>query len=108
VGEPRVSRIYITHGHGDHWFGLARLIQCFPGATGLATAEVLAQAADQRSEDHRGIPAIPAGLHPDGNRGDHAGDVVARTVERYPDWENLRTLWHSARSAIAHKNGYSG
>jgi hypothetical protein len=21
-------------------------------------------------------------------------------VERYPDWENLRTLWHSARSAV--------
>ena len=31
---------------GDHWLGLARLIQRFPGATGLATAEVLAQAAD--------------------------------------------------------------
>ena len=44
-GRP-LSRIYITHGHGDHWLGLARLIQRFPGAIGLATAEVLAQAAD--------------------------------------------------------------
>ena len=42
----RLSRIYITHGHGGHWLGLARLIQRFPGAIGLATAEVLAQAAD--------------------------------------------------------------
>ena len=42
----RPSRIYITHGHGDHWLGLARLIHRFPGAIGLATAEVLAQAAD--------------------------------------------------------------
>ena len=42
----RLSRIYITHGHGDHWLGLARLVQRFPGAIGLATAEVLAQAAD--------------------------------------------------------------
>jgi glyoxylase-like metal-dependent hydrolase (beta-lactamase superfamily II) len=42
----RPSRIYITHGHGDHWLGLARLIQRFPEAKGLATAEVLAQAAD--------------------------------------------------------------
>src|SRR6266851_4790031 len=42
----RPSRIYITHGHGDHWLGLARLIQRFPGATGLAMAEVLAQADD--------------------------------------------------------------
>ena len=31
--------------------------------------------------------------------------IVARMVERYPDWENLRTLWHSARTAIARKNG---
>lgn len=30
--------------------------------------------------------------------------IVARMVERYPDWENLRTLWHSARSAIARKD----
>ena len=34
----RLSRIYITHGHGDHWLGLARLIQRFPGAIGLAPA----------------------------------------------------------------------
>jgi glyoxylase-like metal-dependent hydrolase (beta-lactamase superfamily II) len=42
----RLSRIYITHGHGDHWLGLARLIQRFPEAKGVATAEVVAQAAD--------------------------------------------------------------
>ena len=30
----RLSRIYITHGHGDHWLGLARLIQRFPGSHG--------------------------------------------------------------------------
>src|SRR6266852_1428662 len=40
----RLARICITHGHGDHWLGLARLIQRFPRAKGLATAEVLARA----------------------------------------------------------------
>jgi glyoxylase-like metal-dependent hydrolase (beta-lactamase superfamily II) len=29
--------------------------------------------------------------------------IVARMVESYPDWDNLRTLWHSARSAVARK-----
>jgi hypothetical protein len=29
--------------------------------------------------------------------------IVARMTELYPDWENLRTLWHSARTAIARK-----
>jgi glyoxylase-like metal-dependent hydrolase (beta-lactamase superfamily II) len=40
----RLSRVYITHGHGDHWLGLARLSERFPGLQGLATAEVLAHA----------------------------------------------------------------
>ncbi len=29
--------------------------------------------------------------------------IVARMADLYPDWENLRTLWHSARTAIARK-----
>ncbi len=214
----RLSRIYITHGHGDHWLGLARLIQRFPGATGLATSEVLAQAADpgmagyweaifpgevpeaeqkvlpqllttdtidlegnelrvirigqadtaqstllyvpslaavvtgdlaynevhmmtaETGEPERAQwianldevaalePAfVVAGHKKVENDNDPkiisesqqylrdftriaaeettAADVVARMAERYPDWENLRTLWHSARSAIARKSG---
>jgi hypothetical protein len=30
--------------------------------------------------------------------------IVARMVELYPDWENLRTLWHSSRAALARRN----
>jgi glyoxylase-like metal-dependent hydrolase (beta-lactamase superfamily II) len=48
----RLSRIYITHGHGDHWLGLDRLIQRFPVATGLATAEVLARAEFEAADAH--------------------------------------------------------
>jgi glyoxylase-like metal-dependent hydrolase (beta-lactamase superfamily II) len=29
--------VYLTHGHGDHWFGAGLLLQRFPGATALAT-----------------------------------------------------------------------
>jgi glyoxylase-like metal-dependent hydrolase (beta-lactamase superfamily II) len=32
-----------------------------------------------------------------------AAGIVARMVERYPGWENLRTIWHSARTAIKRK-----
>jgi glyoxylase-like metal-dependent hydrolase (beta-lactamase superfamily II) len=214
----RLSRIYIAHGHGDHWLGLARLIQRFPGATGLATAEVLAQADDPGMAGYweaifpgevpdAGEKVLPRLLTTDtldleGNElrvirigqadtaestvlhvpsltavvtGDLAynqvhmmtaetgerereqwisnldavaaleptvvvaghkkvdkpndpkiiaesqqylrdftrvaaeetttAGIVARMVERYPDWENLRTLWHSARTAIARKGG---
>ncbi len=34
-----------------------------------------------------------------------AAGIIARMVERYPDWGNLRTLWHSSRTVIAKKDG---
>ena len=212
-----LSRVYITHGHGDHWLGLARLAQRFPGVKGLATAEVLARAADpamagyweaifpgevpeagakvlpqllttgtldlegnelrvirigQADTAHSTVLHVPslaavvtgdlayngvhmmsaetgeperaqwianldavAALDPAFVVAGHkkvendndpkiiaesqqylrdfsriaaeettAADIVTRMVERYPDWENLRTLWHSARAAVV-RNG---
>jgi glyoxylase-like metal-dependent hydrolase (beta-lactamase superfamily II) len=213
----RLSRIYITHGHGDHWLGLARLTQRFPGAMGLATAEVLAQATDpamagyweatfpgevpdagekvlpqllttdsldlegnelrvirigQADTAHSTVLHVPslaavvtgdlaynqvhmmtaetgeperaqwianldaiAALEPAFVVAGHkktendndpkviaesqqylrdfsrvaakettTAGIVDRMTELYPDWENLRTLWHSARTAIARQN----
>jgi glyoxylase-like metal-dependent hydrolase (beta-lactamase superfamily II) len=39
-----VTGVYITHGHQDHWIGLARLREHFPEARGIATAEVAERA----------------------------------------------------------------
>ncbi|MCW2672602.1 MAG: beta-lactamase domain protein [Frankiales bacterium] len=50
----RLSRVYITHGHGDHWLGLTRLTQRFPGLIGLATAEVLAHAQFETTDPRMG------------------------------------------------------
>jgi glyoxylase-like metal-dependent hydrolase (beta-lactamase superfamily II) len=38
----RLTHIYLTHGHGDHWFGTAPLLERFPGATALATPGTIA------------------------------------------------------------------
>jgi glyoxylase-like metal-dependent hydrolase (beta-lactamase superfamily II) len=40
----RITGVYITHGHQDHWIGLARLQQHFPEARGVATPEVVERA----------------------------------------------------------------
>src|SRR5246127_406065 len=31
-----ITGVYITHGHSDHWLGLARLLEHFPDARGVA------------------------------------------------------------------------
>jgi glyoxylase-like metal-dependent hydrolase (beta-lactamase superfamily II) len=41
----KITGVYITHGHGDHWLGLARLLEHFPEARGYAAPEVAARAA---------------------------------------------------------------
>jgi glyoxylase-like metal-dependent hydrolase (beta-lactamase superfamily II) len=37
----KLSYIYITHGHGDHWFGTKPLTERFPGVTVYATEGTL-------------------------------------------------------------------
>jgi glyoxylase-like metal-dependent hydrolase (beta-lactamase superfamily II) len=41
----RITGIYITHGHSDHWLGLARLLEHFLEARGYAAPEVAGRAA---------------------------------------------------------------
>jgi glyoxylase-like metal-dependent hydrolase (beta-lactamase superfamily II) len=36
-----LTAIYVTHGHGDHFFGLASLLERFPRARAVATPEVV-------------------------------------------------------------------
>ncbi|GII52422.1 MBL fold metallo-hydrolase [Planotetraspora thailandica] len=49
----RLAYIYVTHGHGDHWFGTSELVKRFPGATVYATEgtiEVMHQQAGEGRE----------------------------------------------------------
>src|SRR5215471_11120649 len=36
-----LTTIYVTHGHGDHFFGLQQLLDRFPNAKPVATAHVV-------------------------------------------------------------------
>jgi glyoxylase-like metal-dependent hydrolase (beta-lactamase superfamily II) len=36
-----LTTIYITHGHGDHWFGIGTLLERFPNARAVAMPDVV-------------------------------------------------------------------
>ena len=46
----RITGVYITHGHQDHWIGLARLQEHFPEARGMATREVVGRATFEATD----------------------------------------------------------
>jgi glyoxylase-like metal-dependent hydrolase (beta-lactamase superfamily II) len=39
--NKNLTTIYITHGHGDHWFGVGTLLERFPGASVVATPDTV-------------------------------------------------------------------
>ncbi|PSO33285.1 MBL fold metallo-hydrolase [Bradyrhizobium sp. MOS002] len=47
--ERNLTTIYVTHGHGDHFFGLAPLLDRFPHAKAVAVPEVVDEMKAQLS-----------------------------------------------------------
>jgi glyoxylase-like metal-dependent hydrolase (beta-lactamase superfamily II) len=41
--DKNLTAIYITHGHGDHWFGLSLILDRFPTARAFALPSVIEQ-----------------------------------------------------------------
>jgi glyoxylase-like metal-dependent hydrolase (beta-lactamase superfamily II) len=46
----KLTHVYATHGHGDHWFGTDLLLQHFPGAIAYATEGTLAKMHEQATD----------------------------------------------------------
>jgi glyoxylase-like metal-dependent hydrolase (beta-lactamase superfamily II) len=46
----RLQYIYITHGHGDHWFGINMLLRRFPGSKAIATPATIEHMKGQVAE----------------------------------------------------------
>lgn len=98
-----LTHIYLTHGHGDHIYGIGQLLQAFPGAQAVATAGTIAEARLQASDEYRDgfwgrlfpgqipRPVIPAEL---------AGDTIRleehelRVIEAgHTDTTGTTALW---------------
>jgi glyoxylase-like metal-dependent hydrolase (beta-lactamase superfamily II) len=86
-----LRQIYITHGHGDHWFGAIPLLQRFPNVTVRATEGTAKLMAAQNAPEFRAsfwdrvfpgqIPAGEVDVTVVDERGFELEDVVLVAVE---------------------------
>ena len=51
--DRHLTHIYLTHGHGDHVYGIGQVLTAFPGARAIATAGTLAEARLQAQAEYR-------------------------------------------------------
>ena len=47
-----LTTIYVTHGHGDHFFGIGAVLNRFPNARAMATPDVVKSMRQQSSPDY--------------------------------------------------------
>ncbi|KAF4544447.1 uncharacterized protein LTHEOB_6017 [Lasiodiplodia theobromae] len=80
-----LTTIYITHGHGDHWFNLSYLLTRFPGVRVLATRAAIDHMRTQQSAEMRGFwqTTFP------GQIGEDAFEILATPL---PDDDKTFTL----------------
>jgi glyoxylase-like metal-dependent hydrolase (beta-lactamase superfamily II) len=72
----RLTYIYITHGHGDHWFGVSQLAERFPGIAIYATEGSIRLMHASASGDSTVVHVPALGLVV-------AGDVAYNNVHQY-------------------------
>jgi glyoxylase-like metal-dependent hydrolase (beta-lactamase superfamily II) len=71
-----LTTIYITHGHGDHWFGVGTLLERFPNARVVATPNTVTVMRQNASPEALGTawePAFPGQIP--------ANLVIAKALE---------------------------
>jgi glyoxylase-like metal-dependent hydrolase (beta-lactamase superfamily II) len=61
-----LTTIYVTHAHGDHWFGAAAVLEHFPAARVVALPAIAGRARAQTPEDVAAFwePRFPGGQIP--------------------------------------------
>jgi glyoxylase-like metal-dependent hydrolase (beta-lactamase superfamily II) len=114
----RLTYIYVTHGHGDHWFGTSVLLDRFPNATVYATPGTIAvmhQATTRRKRnwdlDFPGqIPETPVTAVPVPSDGfDLEGDLLLPIEAGHTDTDYTTVLYvPSIELLVAGDLAYNG
>jgi glyoxylase-like metal-dependent hydrolase (beta-lactamase superfamily II) len=52
ASRKNLTTIYVTHGHGDHFFGIGAVLKRFPKARAMATPDVVKSMRQQASPDY--------------------------------------------------------
>jgi glyoxylase-like metal-dependent hydrolase (beta-lactamase superfamily II) len=101
--DRRLTHVYVTHGHGDHVYGVGQLLEAFPSARAVATAGTLTQARIQAQEEWRDgfwgklfpgqipTPVLPEVLH--GDRIALGGEQLHVIETGHTDTEGTTVLW---------------
>ena len=48
-----LTHIFLTHGHGDHGYGIGQVLEAFPDAKAVATAGTVAEASREAGDEYR-------------------------------------------------------
>ncbi len=101
--DRRLTHVYLTHGHGDHVYGIGQLLEAFPSATAVATSGTLAQARVQARDEYRDgfwgrlFPGqIPPPVLPDvldGDTIDLEGQPLRVIETGHTDTQGTTVLW---------------
>ena len=59
IPGKKLTHIYITHGHGDHFLGLPILLQRFPDVVPIATSRVIAHIKSEITPEHLNLVWLP-------------------------------------------------
>jgi glyoxylase-like metal-dependent hydrolase (beta-lactamase superfamily II) len=51
--DRHLTHIYLTHGHGDHVYGIGQVLRAFPDARAIATPGTRAEASLQAEDEYR-------------------------------------------------------
>jgi glyoxylase-like metal-dependent hydrolase (beta-lactamase superfamily II) len=99
----RLTHVYLTHGHGDHVYGIGQLVEAFPTARAIGTSGTVAESRLQAREEYRDgfwgrlFPGqIPVPVLPEVFEDDHfmlEGHELQIVQTGHTDTEGTTILW---------------